>query len=296
MSERTPRTRWHFATQARSRTMIELIALFGVVVLSMLIIRMGATALRVTGISADVARFQAKSAFSNTGFSTRESELVVNHPLRRRIIGVLITLGSFGVPAMLTALMLTINSVDGDTLTGIKRISALLCVLVCLAIIVRSPWIDDALERLMEWLLTKVTDLEVVDYQSVLEIERGYRVARLPLKPESWLAQGNSLRELSLSQAGVLVIGIHRAGEYIGTPGADVVLLPGDELMLYANQDVIDELASREGGVEGDRRQLEAIKRHSERLEVNSQLLQHASLRLSHSSASQSATSDRWAA
>ncbi len=40
----------------------------------------------MTGLSWDAASFQSYSAFFGVGFTTREAELVVNHPIRRRII------------------------------------------------------------------------------------------------------------------------------------------------------------------------------------------------------------------
>lgn len=258
--------------------MFELIALFGVVIVSMTIIRFGATALRMTGLSTDVARFQAKSAFSGVGYTTSESELVISHPLRRRIVSLMVTVGNFGVPAMMAAILLAFQGAE-DAFMGAQRIAAVLCILICLAIIARSQWIDGIIEHIIEWLLARWTEIEVVDYQSVLEVERGYRVARLPIKADSWLAQGSSLRDLRLAQAGVLVIGIHRGGDYIGTPGADVVILPGDELMVYAAQSTIEELSTRTTGYEGDVRHLEAMRRHDEVRKRESAMLHQASMR-----------------
>lgn len=51
-----------------------------VIFLSFLIVRAGAVALMITGMEEKKARFQALSAFSGTGFTTREAESVVNHP------------------------------------------------------------------------------------------------------------------------------------------------------------------------------------------------------------------------
>ena len=62
------------------------IALLVIALVSLLAVRVGATALMMTGISWDTASFQAYSAFFGVGFTTKEAELVVNHPVRRRII------------------------------------------------------------------------------------------------------------------------------------------------------------------------------------------------------------------
>ena len=53
--------------------------------LSVLIIRVATVSLQLTGLSAGVAKFQALSAFSGAGYTTNESELIVNFPKEGRI-------------------------------------------------------------------------------------------------------------------------------------------------------------------------------------------------------------------
>ena len=64
--------------------MTAILSLLLVVTLSILVTRIAAVALRHTGLARQTARFQARSAFSGAGFTTSESEKVVNHPVRRR--------------------------------------------------------------------------------------------------------------------------------------------------------------------------------------------------------------------
>ena len=61
------------------------ITLLVILTFSVVVTRIAAVALRLTGMPADVARFQARSAFTGAGFTTSESEAVVNHPIRRRL-------------------------------------------------------------------------------------------------------------------------------------------------------------------------------------------------------------------
>ena len=78
-----------------------LIPTFVVILVSILIVRAGAVALRLTGLDPKTANFQALSAFTRAGFTTRESELVVNHPRRRTIVTWLIVLGNAGIVAVI---------------------------------------------------------------------------------------------------------------------------------------------------------------------------------------------------
>lgn len=62
--------------------MIAAITLFLIITLSALITRIAAIALAHTGLSTQSARFQARSAYTGTGYSTSESEKIMNHPVQ----------------------------------------------------------------------------------------------------------------------------------------------------------------------------------------------------------------------
>lgn len=56
--------------------------------------RIATVALVHTGLFREIARFQSRSAFTGVGFTTEESEKVVNHPLRRKILMLLMFSGN----------------------------------------------------------------------------------------------------------------------------------------------------------------------------------------------------------
>jgi Trk-type K+ transport system membrane component len=74
-----------------------LLPTFFVILLSFLVVRAAAIALMLTGMEEQRAKFQALSAFTGTGFTTREAEIVVNNPARRRIVTWLMILGNAGI-------------------------------------------------------------------------------------------------------------------------------------------------------------------------------------------------------
>ena len=92
------------------------------ILLSFLIIRAGAIALMMTGMDQERARFQALSAFSRAGFTTREAEMVVNNPRRRRIISWLIILGNAGLVAIIVTATRTAQTADA-TLASVTVIT-----------------------------------------------------------------------------------------------------------------------------------------------------------------------------
>jgi hypothetical protein len=82
-----------------------IIAFLTVLSLSLIVTRIAAIALTYTGLSCQAASFQARSAFTGTGFTTREAEKVVDHPVRRRIIMLLMVVRSAGMVIIVISLI-----------------------------------------------------------------------------------------------------------------------------------------------------------------------------------------------
>lgn len=105
--------------------MIAIATLFVVVMLALLVTRMATVALMATGVPYDVARFQARSAMTGVGFTTSESESVVNHPIRRRIILTLMLLGNAGLVTIMASVILSFAGTGGGT-ESLKRLGVIL--------------------------------------------------------------------------------------------------------------------------------------------------------------------------
>jgi hypothetical protein len=65
---------------------ISIIAALRVLGLSLVITRLATVPLNISGLSWETAKFQARSTFTGTAFTTSESETIMNHPVRRKII------------------------------------------------------------------------------------------------------------------------------------------------------------------------------------------------------------------
>ncbi|MEB2837016.1 MAG: TrkA C-terminal domain-containing protein [Desulfurococcales archaeon] len=239
-----------------------------IILFSIVVNKIATKALMRTGLSRDVASFQAQSAFSGAGFTTSESEYVVNHPVRRRIIRILILLGSAGLTSSMAALILTFI---GQTSRGaLARLGVLSLGLLLLYVFASSKTVDRLLGRVIDWALDRFTSIRVVDYESLLGVGHGYIVSSFQVSPGSWLA-GRRLRELRLKDEGAIVLGIYRRGEdgsirYIGAPGPDEVILPGDEVIIYGHEEVVASLSRRLAGPIGDVEHEEMVERQRARV------------------------------
>ena len=86
---------------------------------SFVIVRIGAVAFELTGMPWEHAKFQALSAYTNAGFTTRESEEVTGHPTRRRIASYLMIGGNAGLVTTIASFASSLDS------TAFKRSSRL---------------------------------------------------------------------------------------------------------------------------------------------------------------------------
>jgi hypothetical protein len=238
--------------------MVALISLLVIVTVSIIVVRIGAVALAMTGISKDLATFQAQSAFSGVGFTTNESESVVRHPVRRRIIRGLMLMGNAGITSAIAGLILTFYRGTGQELA--MRLGLVLGGLVLLWLLSMSRFVDRILTKLIKVALNKFTRLEVRDYARLLEVGKGFTVSELEVEDADWLCN-SKLHELALTNEGILVLGITRKdGVYIGAPHGNTLVQCGDVLTCYGREKLLRTLATRSAGRKGNSEHTAATK------------------------------------
>ncbi|MGD8397067.1 MAG: TrkA C-terminal domain-containing protein, partial [Candidatus Eiseniibacteriota bacterium] len=224
--------------------MVAIISLLLIVTLSILITRVASIALVHTGLSRESARFQARSAFTGAGFTTSESERVVNHPVRRRIVLLLMLLGNAGIVTAVTSLILGFVDESGRTDLGWK-VLLLASGLTVLWRLSASRWVDRQLSTVIEAALRRHSDLEVRDYASLMHLAGDYRLVELNVQEQDWLAD-KTLAELELNREGVLVLGLQRRdGSYVGAPRGVTGVHVGDTMLVYGRASVIEALDQR---------------------------------------------------
>lgn len=237
--------------------MAALLTFFLLIVASLIATRLATVALTLTGMSPEVARFQARSALSGSGFTTAESEAVVSHPARRRIVMFLMLVGSAGLVTAIATLSVSFVGQDADT-SAVRLLVLALGGLVVL-LIARSRSVDRLMTRLFGALLARFTDLDLQDYAGLLHLAEGHAVLEFEVDTGAWLCS-RTLGDLNLRDEGLTVLGIERAsGRYIGAPRAATEVLPGDTLIAYGDYDALVELAQRRPGPEGDDMHAEAV-------------------------------------
>lgn len=221
-----------------------------ILILSILITRIAAIALAHTGLSRESARFQARSAFTGVGFTTSESEKVVNHPVRRRILLLLMILGNVGIITALASLILGFTDVDEGGSRWLKA-GVLAGSVVLLWNIANSKWFDKWLSNLISRMLKKHTSLNISDYANLLHLSGEYRISEMNIQKEHWL-EGKTLRKSGLRDEGVIVLAITRKdGTFLGVAEPDTEIKEGDSLILYGRGKSLGRLEARLHGSAG---------------------------------------------
>lgn len=241
---------------------IGIIASLTVLGLSLVVTRIATTALSLTGLSWEAARFQARSAFTGTGFTTSESEKVVSHPVRRKIIMGLMIARSAGLITIIVSLIISFADGNGNESSRLVRLIWLIGGVGVLWLLARSKYIDRWVRRVIEKALNNWTELEIRDYDELFKLSGDYSVREVKVEKDDWLAE-KKLRECRLNKEGVLVLGIYRAdGSYVGAPIAETKIYTEDTLILYGRSGVLENLDARRADARGEADHEKAMSEH----------------------------------
>jgi hypothetical protein len=241
--------------------MFAAISLIVILFISLLINRIATIALSHTGLSEDAARFQARSAFTGSGFTTAESEKVLTHPVRRKIIFLLMLMGNVGLVTAMSSLILSFTNAKAhfSLLYSVVIIAAGILLLWWVS---QSPLLDRFFSRFIDFALDRYTDIKIRDYAAILHLTGEYQITDLNIEAEDWIAN-KTLKDCELSEEGLNVLGIQRKdGSYLGSPDGDTKLKAGDVLTIYGKASLFKDLDERKQGRKGDREHKEAILKH----------------------------------
>ena len=241
------------------RNMVAVFSLFIIITLSILVIRFATLALSYTGLSKEIARFQARSAFTGVGFTTNESEKIVNHPVRRKIVMILMLGGNAGIVTVVASVVLTFFNIESSAGSSSLRFIAVIVGLGVLLALAANKWIDRRLSTFINWMLKKYSKLDVQDYAGLLHMAGEYKVIELYIEKLDWLS-GEKLQDAHLEAEGVLILGITRIdGTYVGAPNGSTSILAGDNLILYGRDSSFEKLDQRRKGKKGDLEHKKAV-------------------------------------
>jgi len=207
------------------------IILFSVISAALICIRAGAVALELTGMEAEKARFQALSAFTNTGFTTREAEEITSIPLRRQIVTVLIVLGYAGTVTVIASFA---TSLFQRELASLAETAIIFAVLYIVYRILAWRGVTKRVTDAFRAALIRRYGIQAHSLEEMLNVGEGFGVVRARVADDSPLI-GRPLAELALKSRKVQILSIIRGRETISIPQGNDVLLGGDAIVCYGH-------------------------------------------------------------
>jgi len=217
-----------------------------VLIVSFIVVRIGAIAFELTGLEWSLAKFQALSCFTGTGFTTREAELITGNPQRRRIASVLIVLGHAGLVTLIATFA---NSLRTDILVPKFTIPFLHSVIPSYLL----PWINFTIiifvvytiykiftrtkfaVRLTDALRARIVKREIikpVSFEELMVATGGYGISKIEVCKDSPILD-KTLLDSDLRKFDILVLSLERGEEIIPNPTADTKILLGDKLICF---------------------------------------------------------------
>lgn len=117
--------------------------------ISTILVRIASTIMRLTGLPDNVARFQSLSAMTGTGFTTRESELIVNYPIRRRVLMTLMIIGNIGLVSVVSTFVVAFSEIGPERASVVQQVFWFTAALAVNFLVIVNPVVDGLLCRFL---------------------------------------------------------------------------------------------------------------------------------------------------
>ncbi|MBN2588540.1 MAG: hypothetical protein JXA96_01655 [Sedimentisphaerales bacterium] len=233
--------------------MVNVLLFILILVASWIIVRIGAIAFQITGLEWSLAKFQALSCFTGTGFTTRESELIVSDKRRRQIASILMILGNAGLVTLIATAAGALTP-EQTVLPWLSKtflpflIPKELAVFINLAIIalailitykiLTNRKISGKLTRYLRKKIIKQDILKPVSFEELLQLTGGYGISRIEVTEKSPYID-KTLAESDLRKHDITVLAIIRDGVTIPNPTANRKILKDDGLITFGKRENI---------------------------------------------------------
>lgn len=213
------------------------LSIFALLSISVFIIPVASVALRLKGLAENSARFQVISAFTGAGFTTSKTETIVNYPIRRQIISLLMVIGNIGLVSVFAALVVSLVNTDGEIDAVMTQLTWLLGGLILLWFFMLNATADRVLCKLIGRFLKSTTFLGKRRFQRLLQVGNGYSVCEHPVTSQK-LNQDGALAPYDFQQMGLTVLAIRTSSGAVSSNfSSSAALESGDKLVPYGRDE-----------------------------------------------------------
>ncbi len=193
-----------------------------------------------TGLKTKISRFQVISMLTATGFTTDESKIIIDHPIRRKIASFLILFGAFSLAVIISS----ISNILSDDLR-LKELSIICGVLFAILAILKLPLTRKKLTRSFKRELENEFQIYERPVKDVLYLDSEDFVTEMDITEHSKLV-GKRISDILDEEEDIRILFIKRGEVWIRKDLFSCTLNQGDQVLLYGNKKEIEEKFARE--------------------------------------------------
>ncbi|HJO95630.1 MAG TPA: TrkA C-terminal domain-containing protein [Victivallales bacterium] len=216
------------------------------------VVRIGAVAFELTGMSWSQAKFQALSCFTLTGFTTREAESIINHPGRKRIASLMMVFGYAGSVSLFATFVNFLGKMFNSNAhykhipflniripSFVEGLLAVLLLIIVLGLIYRfffrtKLWVMVTLK--IRDRMKKSSIVNPATFESMLIGETEYGIIRIFIDEHSLFCNKTIKNSGFKESIGAQILTIERNNKAIPNPKADEKILQGDILYCFGKR------------------------------------------------------------
>ncbi|MBM7647652.1 putative membrane protein YphA (DoxX/SURF4 family) [Bacillus ectoiniformans] len=199
-----------------------------------LVIEISVVLFRITGLKTEISRYQVISMLTGTGFTTDESQLIIDHPARRRISAFLILFGAFSLAVIISAIT---NIISNDL--RLKELTLINLFLLLLLLAGKTPFIRNKLKKMFKHEMRKNLDISELPINEALYLCDDDIVTTIDVGEESTFI-GKKVCELFDHEEDINLLFIKRGTVNIRSELRHEEIREGDSLYLYGDQTHIE--------------------------------------------------------
>ena len=218
--------------------------ILGVIAVYMFTVEVFSVAFKLTGLATSKIRFQVASLFTSTGFTTNESELIVNDERRRKIAIACIYTGHIFSVVIMGLIINVFFSIGVSVGSGITTeytftewyfiIFYIAAALFLLMVFIKIPPINRRFQKLLETIaINSSKKSRNTNIITVLDLYGKHAIAEVVLNKIPEFAKEKSLIEMGLTKKFLINVLSIRRGKRIVEVTKDTMFSKGDILVIY---------------------------------------------------------------
>ena len=237
---------------------------FAVAVAYILIIDVFTIIFRMSGMTEEKAKFQVISLLTNSGYTTKESELVVSKLLRRKLARTVMLFGYIFSVTIITVFVNVVMNLPRAVQADLWTLTVILAVIfVVFMLVKRVPKVKTKFNNIIEKMGQRLMLRGNVNVISVIEQYAKGVIAGIHVQKVPSVIEGKTLGEFDMiGKYGIHLIIIKRKEEVLDYITKDTKIEADDQLVLFGRlQKIMDLFFVTQDG----RASQEAVKKEEEK-------------------------------